>query len=269
MLTVYGNLLSNMADFLGDPKFPDKAMASPRGLKIRYFQDLYKWYSRLAFSHIEDRPFAIEGVENRLRKAYGTKGGYGIFDDGPGKGLFHRSLLWQRGEDEEPPGLSAIVFPPGRKVSVPTWSWMAYRGGIDYLDPPFEKTDWEKADIHPPWTRYNDETAPAADTIYHKAAVELVATARDYNVAGSRVGEVRIVYDTERDKSDGNRVQCVVVAKSKEEKTDAEKRHYVLIVVPTKLTAAGGDKIYKRVGAGYMVGKYISLDKPGTPVRIR
>lgn len=259
-----------MADFLGDPKFPDKAMASPRGLKIRYFQDLYKRYSRLAFSHIEDRPFAIEGVENRLRKAYSTKGGYGIFDDGPGKGLFHRSLLWQRGEDEPPlPGLSAIMFPPGRNVSVPTWSWMAYRGGIDYLDPPFEKTDWEKADIHPPWTRHSGETAPAAETTHHEAGVELVATARDFNVAGSRVNEVKIVYDTERDRSDGSRVQCVVVAKSKDGRTDAEKRHYVLIVAPTKLTAAGGDKIYKRVGAGYILGKYIGLEKPGIPVRIR
>ena len=262
------NLFSNMADFLGDPKFPDKAMAVSRGLKIRYFQDLYEMYSRLAFSRIEDRPFAIEGVENRLRKAYGTKGGYGIFDDGPGKGLFHRSLLWQRGADEQLPGLSAIMFPPGRKASVPTWSWMAYRGGIDYLDPPFEKTDWEKADIHPPWTRYTGDTATEADTTRDDGAVELVATARDFNVAGSRAGEVKIVYDTERDRSDGSRVQCVVVAKSKEERMELEKRHYVLIVVPTKLLAAGSDKIYKRVGAGYMLGKYISLEKPGTPVRI-
>ena len=146
---------------------------------------------------------------------------------------------------------------------------MAYRGGIDYLDPPFEKTDWEKADIHPPWTRHSGETAPAAETTHHEAGIELVATARDFNVAGSRVGEAKIVYDTERDRSDGSRVQCVVVAKSKEGRTDAEKRHYVLIVAPTKLTAVGGDKICKRVGAGYILGKYIGLDKPGIPVRIR
>jgi len=257
-----------MANFLGDPKFPDKAMTSSRGLKIRYFQDLYKQYSRLEFTRIDDRPFAIEGIENRLRKAYGTKGGYGIFDDGPGNGLFHRSLLWQRGEDETQ-GLSVIVFPQGRNVSVPTWSWMAYRGGIDYLDPPFEKTDWEKADIHPPWTRGSGETARAAETTHFDASMELTATARDYNVAGSRIDEAKIVYDMERNKSDGSRVQCVVVAKSKEGRTDREKRHYVLIVVPTKLTGPRGEKIYTRVGAGYMLGKYIVLNKLGTSARIQ
>jgi hypothetical protein len=258
-----------MADFLGDPKFPDKAMTSSRGLQIRYFQDLYKQYSRLEFTRIDDRPFAIEGVENRLRKAYRTKGGYGIFDDGPGNGLFHRSLLWQRGEDEAPPGLSVIVFPLGRNVSVPSWSWMAYRGGIDYLDPPFEKTDWEKTDIHAPWTRSSGEISGAVETTHRAAGMELTATVRDYNVAGSRPDEAKIVYDMERDRSDGSRAQCVVVAKSKDGKTDKEKRHYVLIVVPTKLTGPRGEKIYKRVGAGYMLGKYIALDKPGTSARIQ
>jgi hypothetical protein len=256
-----------MADFLGDTNFPSKAMASPRGLKIRYFQDLYRQYSRLEFTRFEDRPFAISGIESRLWKAYGTKGGYGIFDDGPGNGLFHRSLLWQRGEDEPLPGLSAIVFPPENNVSVPTWSWMAYKGGIDYLDPVFEKTDWEKADIHPPWTRGNATTG-AAETTPRDASIELVAVARDYNVAGSRIDEAKLIYDTDRNRSDESRVQCVVVAKSKDGRTDSEKRHYVLIVALTKLKGAGGDKICRRVGAGYMLGKYIALGKPSTPVRI-
>jgi hypothetical protein len=42
-----------------------------------------------------------------------------------------------------------------------------------------------------------------------------------------------------------------------------------LIVVPTQLTVPRGEKIYKRVGAGHMLGKYIVLDKPGTSARIR
>jgi hypothetical protein len=260
-----------MADFLGDPKFPNKAVKSPRGLKIRYFQDLYKQYSRLEFSHMEDRPFAIAGVENRLCKAYGTKGGFGIFDDGPGNGLFHRSLLWQRAErDEEDqplPGLSAIVFPIGSNVFVPSWSWMAYSGGINYLDPKFDKTDWEKADIHPPWTR-GSETARTAETTHHDAGIELIATARDYNVARSRPGDFKLLYDIELNSSDGGKVQCVVVARSQEGRTVNERKHYVLLVVSTTLTGAGGDKVYRRVGAGHMLGKYIVLDKPGTPVRI-
>ena len=259
---------SKMADFLGDPKFPNKAMDS-RGLQIRYFQELYKQYSRLEFTHIQDKPFAIAGMESRLCKAYQVKGAYGVFDDGPGNGLFHRSLLWRRGESEPLPGLSAIIFPPTSGIRIPSWSWMAYRGSIDYLDPPFEKTVWEEKDISPPWTRVGGR-GHAVETTDRDANIELVAIARNYNVAGCSIGEVKLIYDTERTRSDGDssRVQCVIVAKSKEAGTDKDRMHYVIIVVSTNAKGAGGDHVYKRVGAGYMLGKYIVLDEPGTPMRI-
>ncbi|KAJ8131727.1 hypothetical protein O1611_g1897 [Lasiodiplodia mahajangana] len=250
----------NMVDFLGDPKFPSKAMNSRRGLKIVYFQDLYKQYSRLDFTRVEDRPFAIDGLENRLRTAYETKGGYGIFDDGQGKGLFHRSLLWQRPEAPEGalvPWLSRIAFSPERNVSVPTWSWMAYQGGIDYLAPEFDKTDWETGDIQPPWSNTNGMPA-------HSPKTKLVATARDFNVAGSREAEAKLIYDTDRQRPGGTRrVQCVVVAKSKHGQVNADRRYYVLIVEPTDSTN-DVEKVYERVGAGFMLGKFITLDKPGT-----
>lgn len=45
-----------------------------KALKISYFQELYKQYSRLGFTRSDDRPFAIAGLEKRLLKAYGTAG---------------------------------------------------------------------------------------------------------------------------------------------------------------------------------------------------
>ncbi|KAI1313731.1 HET-domain-containing protein [Xylaria venustula] len=254
---------NNMADFLGDPNFPHKAIGVQRGLRIRFFQDLYKQYSRLSFTHIADRPFAIEGLENRLRAAYETDGAFGIFDDGPGKGLFHRSLLWQRGEDELDPGLTRIVFPPGRRVAVPTWSWMAYHGGIDYVDPPFDQTIWEKEDIHPP--RMKDSTTSS----HTHARMELLATVRRFNVAGHLDGEVRLVYDTEKNQSDGTRPQCVVIAKSREGQTPQEKKFYVLLVSLLSSYANGSDHIYERVGAGVMLGRFILFDEPGEQAKIR
>ena len=134
-----------MADFLGDPNFPNKAMRANRARKIAYFQGLYKQYSRLDFTRYSDRPFAIAGLEKRLQSAFNTRGAFGIFDDGDKEdgGLFHRSLLWQRGEENgDLPNMPTIEFPPARKVNVPSWSWMAYRGGIDYIDPPFDQADW-------------------------------------------------------------------------------------------------------------------------------
>ncbi|KAI8626068.1 hypothetical protein F5Y19DRAFT_488559 [Xylariaceae sp. FL1651] len=260
---------NNMADFIGDPNFPKKATGARRCLKIRYFQDLYKKYSRLKFTHIEDRPFAIKGLESRLREAYGIDGAYGIFNDGPDKGLFHRSLLWQRGKDEPEPGLSRILFPPERKATVPTWSWMAYRGGIDYLDLPFNQTEWRANDIQPPRIKSNSIRTQRAETSPSDSGMELIATARRFNIAGHQDGEVGVVYDRARDKSDDSQPQCVVIARSKVGNTDQEKKHYILLVSPTKSTGRGGDRVYERVGAGFMLGKFIALNEPGQPARIR
>ena len=106
-----------------------------RALEVEYFQDLYRRYSRLDFTRIEDRPFGIAGLERRLLEAFKTKGGFGIFDDGDKRDhhLFHRSLLWCRGDDEPDSGMVPIRFPGDRDIHVPSWSWMAYKGSIGML----------------------------------------------------------------------------------------------------------------------------------------
>lgn len=259
-----------MADFLGDPNFPEKAMRTPsRALKVSYFQGLYKQYSRLDFTRYEDRPYAIAGLEKRLQKAFGTKGGYGIFDDGDklDGGLFHRSLLWQRGEEaDDASNLTPIQFPAERNVHVPSWSWMAYKGGIDYTDPPWEAALWEKKDVFPPWTtgaQQDTETAPL------DGIVGITATVRDFNTAGYKLGEIKLIYDTERRSgSDGQRAKCVVVARSRAGDTDPEKRFYVLLVTATPKKSGRGERIYQRAGAGYMLGKFILLEGPGISVKI-
>ncbi|KAF2265195.1 HET-domain-containing protein [Lojkania enalia] len=255
-------LHNNLADFLGDPKFPEKSIRQNRGRKIVYFQDLYKQYSRLEFKEIEDRPIAIAGLENRLRTAYKTGGKFGIFDDGPGGGLFHRSLLWVRGEEEcDDKTLSPIEFSEHRNIRVPTWSWMAYKGGIDYLEPPFKTTDWAGAEVQPAWSSAKDSTS---DRTNMDAEIALVATVRNYNVAGRKSDDpFKLVYDTDRTGSDGQQPQCVIVAKPKDGITEREKTYYVLIVTLTSSTDKG--KIYRRLGAGYMHAKFIiGLNAPGT-----
>ncbi|KAI0476359.1 heterokaryon incompatibility protein-domain-containing protein [Xylariaceae sp. FL0804] len=164
---------STKAAFLGDPNFPQLGMDSSRGSKIELYQDLYRRYSTLAFSRVEDRPVAIAGLEKRLVGACGNRGGYGVFDDGARGGLLHRSLLWHRSPREA--SLSRIAFfdpssgdqsqgqdhpdhdhhHRGRSsVVVPSWSWMAYRGAIDYLRPPFNGVEWEP--VGSPWSPYPD-----------------------------------------------------------------------------------------------------------------
>ncbi|RMJ13787.1 hypothetical protein CDV36_006531 [Fusarium kuroshium] len=248
-------------DLLGDAKFPNRALrTTSRGLKIRYFQDLYRRYSRLEFSHIQDRPVAIAGLENRLRGAYCKQGGFGIFDDGPGHGLLHRSLLWQRSTDEDgQEAMELIDFSEHPKRAPPTWSWMAFKGAIDYIDPPFQKVEWEKREVEPPWS----VTAGGSDKSHNSRHLKVVA--REFNVARRQPGEVDLVYDTPERKpsSDGQRPMCVVVAREKGGKSAMEKRYYVLLVSGTPEMASSSQKVFTRLGVGSMLGKYIELEQNG------
>lgn len=259
-----------MAEFLGDPNFPSKAMRKSRAWRIEYYQDLYKLYSRLHFSRYEDRPFAIAGLEKRLRQAFRTKGGYGVFDDGDKfeRGLFRRSILWQRGGEKDfEKGLVPIEFPAHRHIRVPSWSWMAYRGGIDYVDIPGGTADWETDDILEPWTRGFGSTTGSAP---QDGVVAIPAIVRDFNVADRQPGDVKLRYDTERTRgSNGQRAQCVVVAKDDSGRREGWKRHYVLIVAPKHAASGRGRSVYERIGAGYMLGKYIGLATAGIKAEIQ
>lgn len=75
-------------------------------------------------------------------------GGYGVFDD-KSSSLLPRSLLWRRTDPEQ--GLKPLrrILPEGQ---LPSWSWMAYDGPIDYLDVPFGEVDWFEGDIVSPWS---------------------------------------------------------------------------------------------------------------------
>jgi len=131
-----GKLHSNMAGFLGDPNFRHKAMRANRAQRTAYFKGLYKQYSRMSFTRYSDHPFAIAGLEKRLQRAFIVKGGFGILDDGDTQdgSFFHQSLLWQCGEERyDGEYLVGIEFPNDGRAQVPSWSWMAYQGGIDYL----------------------------------------------------------------------------------------------------------------------------------------
>jgi hypothetical protein len=194
-------------------------------------------------------------VENRLIEAFKCGGNYGIFEDGldnrSKKGLFHRSLLWRRGGDVPlNPGLRRISFPPERNASVPTWSWMCYSGGIDFLDVPFDQVIWEGKDIYP-----NIAAGPGGSP-------ELHAMVRRFLV--DRLDSAELIYDAGNESFNNMTGECVVIARSKAGDDDQNRRFYVLIVSPTHSQAVGGDVVYERVGVGYMPGTAITLDMSET-----
>lgn len=218
------------------------------GERIIFYQDLYKQYSFLSFTRWEDRPIAIAGLEKRLIMDLKTLGGFGIFDDR--YSLLRRSLLWQRSEDTRT--MRRIDFPPERNMAVPTWSWMAYEGGIDFLDLPLGGVDWIKDDrnyeIHSPWVV---DGSKVSHTIDQTGSTELDAIAKEFNVLETLANEFMIIYDIP--KAEGQTLKCVVMGRRIENGKPEDARHYVLFIAPK------GGAVYERVGVGYMPGKFIRL----------
>lgn len=236
-------------------------------------------YSRLAFSYPQDRQIAIAGLEQRLIHNLRVNGGYGILDD-DGPGLMRRSLLWCRGSDQD--NLKRIRFGDDARLQVakgvpppPTWSWMAYEGGIDYLDLPFGRMEWEQNDIIWPWIHSPKGT-------WHTSGSEaslpgLSAVARGFELGDTTRSDTWLCYDikTQGDIDTPTRkilprpgLKCVVLGKMKEQFV-RDMTHYVLFVIPKTPQINGeGRLIVERVGVGYMPGSWIHFNQPGDSATI-
>jgi hypothetical protein len=223
---------------------------------------MYMQYSRLEFTKIEDRPIAISGLEKRLLDNFKTTGGYGVFEDnGTSRGWLRRSLLWRRGFEVRT--MERIDFPVDRSAPVPTWSWMAYKGGINYLEPPLEKVDWESDEIISPWSSGHLGAARTSD---FGEEIGLVATARDFDTVKVK-GDSVIIYDIPG-KTAWQPFKCIIIGRNNEDAPLEEKRHYVLIISPKISGPRGTLKTYARVGVGHLLGKCISYDSAGERVRV-
>lgn len=250
---------SDVVALLGDSNFPNTLLSTSQGGKILQYQRLYKDYSRLGLSVPWDRPIAIEGLQQRLLDTMGVKGGFGILDEGETRGLLRRSLLWCR--DGDTPKLFRIRFPKGRS-SVPSWSWMAYTGGvsypggIDYLDLDFDSWGWE--DLHSPWSQADDNTNENKSSAPLSAAKRtLIATARDLDLGAAYNDDGDLTLD-DPDTPVLDTTVCVVLGKAKGITSAKEQRNCVLIIVPSGRKDEDGIEIYERVGTGFLPGKCIS-----------
>ncbi len=224
-------------------------MSASQGEKIIRFQNLYKTYSSLSFTHDYDRPIAVDGIQNRLLKAFGTRGGYGIFDDNNNtnkshQGLLRRSLLWYRPESER---LDRIKFPPnmGAAAEVPSWSWMAYMGEIDFLNLKFGNIDW--MDMQSPWSS--------------SVGGDLVISGRVRNITGNPedTSMGQLYYDIPAEIKT-RQMQCVVLGIKKGNEEIGNRRHYFILVqaAADSLQPTRTSQRYVRIGAGYLPGRCIS-----------
>lgn len=260
---------SKLASFLGDPNFPSKLSndATTRGVKIRLYEDLYRQYTRLQFSRISDRPIAITGLERRLIRDLKAQGGFGVFDDG--RSLFQRSLLWQRGRGVQP----LVKIPSAPSLPVPTWSWMGYDGGIDFVDLPLGGVYWFPDSIKSPWATGCSDTWHTGDG---KEFVELKAWARPFAPRGRGMvdqDEVELVFDGQDTAEwEGKDLMCVVAGREKKSSCDiVEMAHFILLIRRSEEWLGSQDErmVCERVGVGRVIGKYLDLKSSPVAVVIR
>ncbi|UPK91894.1 hypothetical protein LCI18_002829 [Fusarium solani-melongenae] len=236
------------ASFLGDANFPHSAEKYVKGLKIEFFQDLYVRYSKLALSFAFDRPIAIRGLENRLLSTFNTTGGYGVLDC-----YFHRSLLWKRG------GEALRRIPNRRGEPVPSWSWMAYDGAIDYVSAPGGKVSWF-SNIKSPFSR-----TPNKSSYYEDETLTLEAPVR--RIINDPPDE-SIFFD-EPARGLTQAMECVVLGSGNPSPSADFQRHWVILVHCTSDDDGSGGGVYERVGVAVLEGRHVDFQGKAREGRIR
>lgn len=207
---------------------------------------------------------AIAGLERRLLRSFGAQGGLGAFHSPRAPGQLRRSLLWGRARDVA--ALRRIEFGGGRggaagRPPPPTWSWMGYEGGIEYLDLPFGRVGWEEGDIHP-------VGAWGSDTGSDAAGLGLSVVARGFGDDGTLGGSVALD-DPGRTGGLMPGLKCVVLGRLSAPRPGPERpvgvrTHFVLLVTAWDALEARGGSVYHRVGVGSVPGSWIQLEGPVT-----
>lgn len=232
--------------FMLDPSFPKRLLESGDERTIEFIQFLYTEYSRRGLTEKTDRCAAISGLENRIAQAEKCETRFGIFQT-----FLHRSLLWQRSEERN-------TYRIGYETQiVPSWSWMAYSGSIQFMDIAFDKVEWVRGlrfNKRYKYRRFNKKWRPALVTdigSFRRCNHERRGTG--YAILDfDGVERGWIQYDIETyGRLDAER--CVVVGRDIRDSDVGKRKYYILVVNPTSVKNQ-----YTRVGAGWILSDYMA-----------
>ncbi|TGO11614.1 hypothetical protein BTUL_0105g00040 [Botrytis tulipae] len=229
-----------------------------RGDSLRNIGKAQERYTRLEFSHPEDRPIAIDGLMERLTIAFKTRSLAGLF-----KTFWGRCLLWRRADNTGP--LKKILPGTHSRRTPQTWSWMAFDGAISFIEPGGGHVSWNDAGVKLPFANLTGYQTSWLRTSCQNDSVAIKAEAFDFDIpANAGKIEAYIYYDD----STTSTAKCVIFGTDKHHVNGASmKKHYVLIVKP--LLDVLGTTSYERCGVGYILGKYIRLDDLSVFVSIK
>lgn len=226
-----------------------------KGMRIVFFEVIYKRYSELEFTHSTDISLGMAGIETRLARLFGNgrtehgngRADYGIFYDPKEYSYLPRTLLWQHANFDN--ALTKINYPTDRPV--PSWSWMAVMGPISFMDIPFAAVRWHRDFVSPFGdSRYSDQNGTT-----HKSFQDLQGKARDFV---AHIGD-RTFFDRNADIPTYSILKCVVLG-TNTETIGLRQKHYGLLVVPSR------DNKYERVGVAtfereqsWVEGPYVKI----------
>lgn len=226
------HLHNSERQFLGDSDFPKYGLQYYKDERIRLVQHLYRDYCALDLTEATDRSKAILGLQTRLGRTFKSGAHRGVLWE-----YFERTLLWQA---EVPGGLSEIPYEKNDLKAVPSWSWMARNGKIQYMDIPFNGVNWTGR-----ITRSDEE-----DRLLGEASHVSIDETELYN---------NTVLDSTEFKFDPGTWMCIVVGDMKTKRENEDVTHYVLLVRMESLDVLPHS--YKRVGVGMLASAHIV---PGT-----
>ena len=215
--------------------------------KIRLFQDLFERYSQLGITNPTDRPVAISGLVDRLAETFKMRASHGVFDD-----YLHRSLLWHRADTER---MQRIQFTPDRKV--PSWSWMAVSGRIEYPKVECCEVEWNSdiqladGELQAPTRRLQQCKIEPRDD----GACDLRSAAGSTEMGWVRFDGADIV--------DVQTLECVVVGRDVE--SCPKHIYHVLVVMPVSRRVG---TMFERVGIGALSKKLLCFQTRPVTVRI-
>jgi hypothetical protein len=218
-----------------DPQFPDRLLEAGSGRILEFIQGLSRDFSQLHLTNTTDKSVAFSGLESRITEALNTKIIYGI----PEK-FIHQILLWQRPEGGK---LYRIDYDNN---SVPSWSWMACSGPIEF--PISFKSRIEcRTDLS---FEGNQKHALSAAEVASFIGCESKGEETTEVLKKGRKKTVgRIRYDRLDDIPGFNEQRCIVVGRVYGAK---EKKYYVLVV------SRISKHEYTRIGVGEIDSSYLS-----------
>lgn len=226
---------SPQSQFLGDNDFPSLGLHFYKDDRIRMVQYLYERYSALSLTKRSDRPKAIFGLQKRLEQRFVSEARYGVLWNS-----MERTLLWKA---HTPGSLEMIVYDPDSYV--PSWSWMAVYGHIEFMEIPFRSVEWTRNIQRP--------TTPEMDDVHWDGGLQVESS--DLIVETSELMKIALLDGQHHSPADST-WRCVVVGKGKASIGEDGAAHYVLLIRPASIDKL--KEVFVRVGVATLLEKHTS-----------